>query len=231
MTEQGLKPIEDKFLSIGDLFAMKFNQGLVFMEVQGWEQNRYSPHSGIEEISADGSSGWTRLEDDGDDILYVEKQNNKVLHVGIGQSPSELRRYTNYPEGEVRLRSIPNLSSPRPGDTYGYVDGEDSPFATPTDAEELFISPGTHVDFNFHNPTDEPKEPLLNIKLREYKIRPLNHENADDRNAIKRVVSTGSPMPIVPAGSTDRQQDFDLQEKWNVEPISYERARNLGGGR
>jgi hypothetical protein len=231
MDDSTLNPIEDKFLNTGDLFAMRFSDGLIFLEVTGWQQNRYSPYNNIEEIPADSSSGFQRLEHDGDDILFIEKRKQKVSHVGIGHSPSHVRRYTNFPEGEVRLRSIPNLSTPRSGDDYGYVDGNESPFSNPTEAEELFIPPGVHLDFNFHNADTKPAKPILNIKMREYNIRTLKPSNDSDKNAIKRIVSAGSPIPIAPAGGMDRQVDYDLEDFWGVAPMSFNRARNLGGGR
>lgn len=230
MSGTGLQPIEEKFLDIGDLFGIRFSDGLVFLEVTGWEQHRYSPHTEIDEVAGQDSSGWTRLEDDDDDILYLGKKEKKVLHAGIGQAPSSFRRYTNYPEGENRLRTIPNLRTARPGRDFGYVDGEDSPYESPTDAEELFITPGTHVDFNFYNADTEPNKPMVNIKMREYNIRALDPSNSSEHNAIRRVVATGSPIPIAPAGSMDRQVDFDLEQYWETRPISFEEARNLGGG-
>lgn len=231
MTDNGLQSIESKFLNTGDLFAMRFADGLIFLEVTGWQQNRYAPYNGVEEVPPESSSGFQRLEDDGDDILYIEKRKKKVIQAGIGVSPSQIRRYTNFPEGEVRLRSLPNLSTPRSGDDYGYVDGEDSPYGEPTDAEELWIPPGVHLDFNFHNADKKPATPIANIKLREYNVRTLNPNNSSDANAIKRIVAAGSPMPIVPAGGIDRQVDFDLQEFWDADTITFDEARNLGGGR
>lgn len=231
MTEKGLQPIDEKFLDTGDLFGLRFSEGLIFLEVTGWQQNRYSPYNGFDAAPSKSSTGFSRLEDNGDDILYVEKRKKKVLHTAIGHSPSDLRRYTNYPEGEVRLRAIPNLSTPRPGDDYGYIDGNDSPYGEPSDAEELFIPPGNHLDFNFYNPGNEPQTPIVNLKLREYNVRPLNPRNSDDQQAIRRIVSSGSPIPIPPAGGMDRQVDYDLAEFWGVNPISFKKARNLGGGR
>lgn len=230
MEQKGLQPIDNKFLNTGDLFGMRFADGLIFLEVTGWQQNRYSPYNGFPEVEEKSGSGFQRLEDDGDDILYVEKRKKKVLHAGIGHSPSHFRRYTNYPEGEVRLRSLPNLSTPRPGDDYGYIDGEDSPYSEPTDAEELWIPPGVHLDFNFYNADTEPHKPIVNLKMREYNVRALNPRRGADKNAIKRVVSPGTPIPIVPAGGLDRQADFELEEFWEVNPIKFEKARNLGGG-
>mgnify|MGYP006293503581 CR=1 FL=1 len=225
---KGLQQIEEKFLNIGDLFAMKFSDGLVFLEVTGWEQNRFSPYDEIGEIPANESSGFMNLEYEGDDILYMDENNTKVIHAALGHSPSHFRRYTNYPEGQYRLRSIPNLSTPRSGDDFGYIDGEDSPYGRPTDAEELFIPPGVHLDFDFYNADTKAHKPLVNIKMREYNVRALNPRRASEAKQIRRIVATGSPMPIVPAGGMDRQIDYELEESWGVRPISFNEARNLG---
>lgn len=231
MTDKGLQSIEQKFLNVGDLFALKFSQGMVFLEVQAWEQIKYSPYDNIGEIEGEDSSGWSRIEDNSDDILYVEKKDKKVLHVGMGQSPSHIRRFTNYPEGEVRLRSLPNLKTPRPGKSFGYIDGNDSPFSDPTDAEELMIPPGVHLDFNFYNADTETHKPLLNIKLREYNVRALNPNNEQDKNAIRRIVSPGSPIPIANVGSMDRQDDFDLEDYWGTRPLSESEVNAIRGGK
>jgi len=223
----GLQSIEQKFLNTGDLFALRFNQGLVFLEVTGWEQNKYAPYNGVGVIGSQDSSGFQRLEDDGDDILYMEKRQKKVIHAGIGQSPAVLRRYTNYPEGENRLRSIPNLSTPKAGEDFGYVDGDESPYNGPTDVEELFVAPGIHLDFDFYNPDNEAHEPILNIKMREYNIRALDPRREENRNAIKRIISPGSPIPVSPAGSLDNQADFDLEQFWDTTPITPIQARKL----
>jgi len=223
----GLREIEQKFLNTGDLFALRFNQGLIFLEVTGWEQNKYAPYNNIGTVGGEDNSGFQRLEQDGDDILYLEKNKLKVLHVGIGHSPAVVRRYTNYPEGENRLRSIPNLSTPRAGDDFGYIDGDESPYNAPTDAEELFIAPGQHLDFDFYNPDTEAHEPILNMKMREYNIRALDPNKQRNKKAIKRVVSPGSPMPIAPVGSMDRQTDYELSEFWKASTITADQARNL----
>ena len=231
MEDKGVTKIAEKFLDSGDLFALRFNEGYVFLEVTGWEQIKYAPLSQFDEVSAQSGTGFQRLEHEGtDDILFTEKRKKKVKHVAVGHSPSIIRRYTNYPEDENRLRKLENVGGPSAGDDYGYVDGEDSPYSAPTDAEELYIPPGNHLNFNFYNPDNEAHTPLANIVMREYTIRPLNPDNGQDMNAIKRVMAPGSPMPVAPAGSVDRQVSYDLAEFWGVQPISASRARNTGGG-
>jgi hypothetical protein len=217
----GVTAIAQKFLDTGDLFALKFNEGFVFLEVTGWEQVKYAPHTQIGEVTADDSSGFQRLEaPDGDDILYVEKEKNKVVHAGIGHSPSQVRRYSNYPDSANRLRRVPNLSTPTSGDDFGYVDGDDSPYSNPTDAEELYIPPGTHLDFDFYNDDTDPHEIVVKILMRVYNVRPLDSNKSRNQGAIKKVMSPGSPIPIGFVGTPDNQDTYELGRSWGVEPLT-----------
>lgn len=227
----GLKRIEEKFLDVGDLFALEYSQGLVFLQVRGWETLKFSPYNRFTPIPPQDNSGFDRFEEDGDDILHIPEDEKKVLHAGIGHAPAQLRRYTNYPEGENRLRKFPNLSSPtaRSGDDYGYIDGNDSPYDTPTSAEELFVPPGVHLDFDFYNPDlDSPHQPKVSLVMREYSVEVLDPE--EHPNVAKRTVSPGSPIPIAPVGSIDSKVNYRMGSKWGVEPISYEEAQSIGGG-
>lgn len=219
----GLQSIENKFLRSGDLFAIKFNQGYVFLSVETWEQPDYKPYSRLGSVSSSSNLGYTQLEDSAsDDILYVEDGEAKVKHAAIGHRPAILRRYTRYPEGEQPLGSINNIGSPssQNGDDFGNVDGVESPYEEPTDKRELMIPPGVHVDFDFFNPDSESHTPILNIKFREYNVIPLRPSRQNDRNKMKGILSPGSPMPIFPAGTKDRQIDYTLDNSWGVEPLS-----------
>ena len=229
MTTEGLQRITDKFLDRGQLFGIRFNEGIVFLEVTGWEQVKYSPYNQHDEVAAQQGTGFQRLEHDGDDILFTEKRKKKVKHVAIGHSPAILRRYTNYPEGETRLRKLEYVGTPNAGDDYGYVDGEDSPYSSPTDAEELCIPPGVHLNFNFYNPDNKPHNPVANIVMRQYNIRALDPSRDADAKSIRRILSPGSPMPIFNAGSVDRQINYQLEQFWGVSPISRNDPR-VGGG-
>lgn len=228
MNNNHMDGIESKFHSSGDIFALRFNEGLVFLEVDNWEQTKYAPHSNVDEAPAGGSSGFTRLEDDDDDdILYVDKKKQKVVHCAVGHSPAVLRRYTNYPESENRLRKLPNIGAPVPGDDWGYVDGGDAPYQDPTDIEELYVPPGVHIDFNFFNTDNEPHQPILNIVVRVYDINPIDLSTNEGKQAAKRVVAPGSPMPIANVGSLDSQARYQLGNSWGVTPTTESVVRNL----
>lgn len=227
--DNGEMSVKEKFLNTGDLFGLEYNRGYVFFEITGWEQYKFEPFNGFSEISGSSSTGFQRLDYNNDDILYVEKEDKKILHVGIAHSPAWLERFTNYPEGTNRLRSIPNLPIPTPADPYGYIDGTDSPYEEPTDAEELFVPPGVHLDFNLYNPRSEAADPSLNVVYREYEVDPLSPGNESDARAIGKVIRPGSPIPIAPVGSIDRQTDYNMENEWKVTPITRSEAKNVGG--
>jgi len=228
-TGTGRDNIYDKFLGRGDTFGLRYNQGIVFLEVEDYVDTSYAPYSQLSEIDAQSSTGFTRLNnEDNDDILYSESQKLVVKHVGIGHYPSVVRRYTNYPESETRLRTISNLGVPTPGDDYGYVDGDDMPYPEPTDAEELWIPPDKHLDFNFFNASDETVTPVLNIVLREYKIRPLDPNNRRDLKAIKAVLDPSNDKPVAPVGSADRQDRYQNGDNWGVPALSRDQVAGMG---
>lgn len=226
----GLNSIEQNFLRTNDIFGLEFDSGFVFLQVKDWSEIQYDPYTDIGTIDPQRASQFQRLEDEGDDILHVEKSDGEVLHAGIGHKPAEVRRYTNYPEGENRLRTIPNLSVPRAssGDDYGYVDGEDSPYDVPTEAEELVIPPGRHIDFAFYNPNqDEAKQPVLNIRMRKYNVEPIDPNRRTE--TARRVLSPGSPMPTYPVGGMNAKDSMgNLAREWDVSPVTRERI--MGGG-
>lgn len=230
MSEHDQKAIDEKFLESGNLFVLKYGNGYKFFEVETWETLQFRPYE-VGEIQPGQTEGFTKIEDvNGDDILHVEQGDDIVLHTGIGMSPASIRRYTNFPESENRLRTIPNLSVPsaRNGDDYGFVDGEDSPFSQPTDAEELFIPPNVHLDFAFHNPSPtRPESPLLNIKMRKYNVKEINPRQ--NPNTVRRIMSPGGPVPVAPVGSSSNQKRMAGQT-WDIDPLSDTQVQRIMEG-
>lgn len=232
MSYKGMDTIRESFLNESELFGLEFNEGFVFLEVEGWEQVKYAPYSGVGEVSAANNSGYSRLEDgpSSDDILFVDSGQNKVLHVGIGQRPEFIRRYTRYPENGSNLRTVPNLNGPssRNGEDFGYVDGVDSPYGEPTVAEELMIPPDVHLDFDFYNPDpNNAHTPILDILMRIYDVRALDSNNSQDLRAIKNIVRPGSAPPVYKAGTIDNKINYQLTSDWGVSPLSQSRVTDL----
>lgn len=227
-------PIDEKWLSRNDIFGLEYKEGLVFVSVRGFEDSKFKPFAQLEDIEANTSldSGFQRLNDaNGDDVLHVSKSDDpmKVLHAGIGHRPAVIRRFTRYPEGEAKLRSIPNLAIPSVTDNFAYVDGRTSPYEQPTDAEELVIPPGQHLTFDFRNEDDDDDhEPILNIKMRIYEIDPINPSGAqEEKNSVRRAISPGSPIPTFPVGSLSTKTTFNMESDWEVQPHSRSRLKEM----
>lgn len=230
----GDDPIQSRFLDSRDLFALRYEEGLVFMEVEEFENTDYEEFGELEDIESGTNldDGFQRLEDsNSDDLLHVPPGNeNMVMHVGIGISPSVIEMYVAYPEGNRSKGSIPDLSTqPLPGSNFGGIDGDDSPYRKPTVASELIIPPGVFISVDFHNPGDDSHEPVLKFVYRKYKVNVLNPNSSSDKDAVSKIARPGSPAPIFPVGNMIHKENFNMGSEWGVNPIRRKRA--MGGGR
>jgi hypothetical protein len=219
------KPIDEKFLDRRDFFGLKFRDGYVFFEIEDWELIQYKPYTQLSTVTSRSNLGSTRLEDSaGDDILHMSGNKEKIIHGSIGIDPAMMRMYTKYPEDSGTKGTWPNLTSPSSnnGNDYGYVNGQDSPFEQPTQDAELFIPPEVHLSFDFYNTdNNDDRQPVLNLRFREYDVNILNPDNSRDKRVITdRIMTPGSPVPIAPAGAISSKMSFNLEREWGVQAIT-----------
>ena len=184
-------------------------------------------------VSSLGSSTPARIEFDSKDVLYLnELTPPKIIHCGIGIKPYPIRLYTRYPEGSSPMGKPENLSPVVSGSEYGYIDASKSNFEHPTDANELFIPPQTHLTFEAYNPDDQAYTPVLNIPSREYNLQLFNPHPMKPvpyfRKVISKMAERSIPTAFAPVGEQGRLISFSaLRDKWNVEPISLQEAVEL----
>lgn len=230
----GKKSIDEKFLSRRDMFGLEFQEGFVFLEVEDWDFLQFKPYTGVSAINSQSASGDQNLTHSGDEIIYMDKGVEKVLHGSIGIYPDSMRQYLRYPEGGPRRGDWPNLTpiAASNGSDYGYVNGSDSPYHRPTDAAEVFVPPGVSLDYSYYNTDDRSRQPKLNIRFREYQVDALNPSNNKDRNQIKRIMNPGSPMPVAPVGTMSQKVTYQLEDSWGVQPMRRSQVESLvsGGG-
>lgn len=234
-------PIQERFLDNRDLFALRYQEGLVFLEVEEFEDTVYEDFSNLEDIESTTSlnAGYQRIEDsNSDDLLFVPAGNDfTIMHLGIGVAPSVIEMFISYPEGSRNRGSLPDLTAqPTPGANFGMVDGGQSPYRKPTSASELVIPPKQRVSMDFQNPGDDTHEPILKVVYRKYRVGVLDVESRDDevKNAIRRILNPGSPMPIFTVGNFNSKAEYNMDEEWNVRPVGKSDARDKivkGGGR
>jgi len=236
-SKQTSDKIESRFLDSRDFFALRYQQGLIPLEVDEYEDTKYEEFTNLEDIEGGTSlnNGFQRIEDtNSDDLLFVPSDDEDVvMHVGLGIAPSLIEAYVSYPEGTRNMGSIPDLSTtPTPGNNIGGFNGDDSPYNSPTVISEMVIPPKQHIEMNFYNPGDDSHEPMLRFVYRKYRVRTLDVSNSQDRNAISRIVKPGSPAPIFPVGNFDRKADYNMNQEWGISPMTRsELERRIGGGR
>lgn len=223
-------PIQEEWLSERELFGLRYKEGIVFFEVDELEDTEIDDFTPLEDIEGGTNldSGFQRLEDsNNDDVIYVGSDDeNIVLHVGIGVSPSQIEMFPAYPDGTRQFGEVPNVSSlPVPGNNIGGISGNDSPYSSPSIESELVIPPKQHVEFDFQNRGDDAHETVLRILMRKYKVNVLNPNNGSDMKAIKQIVEPGRPMPIKPVGSLRTKAEYNMRDEWKVSPITKKQAR------
>lgn len=227
--------IAKKFLDRNHTFGLEYQEGIVFVSVRGVEDTIFKPFEQLEDIESGTSldNGFQRLNDsNGDDILFVDPGDTEtrftIIHTSIGIHPAPIRMFTRYPEGEAKLKGVPNLEIPETGDNYAYVDGRMSPYRNPTDAAELIIPPGQHLSFNFRNPANDDHFPVLSLPMRKYNVEPLDPDGTEDeKREISSAARVGSTRPIYPVGGFSSQVKFNLGDEWGVRPVTVEEARRL----
>lgn len=225
--------IKEKYLGRRDLFGLRYNEGIIFCEVEEYEDLNYDGYSRIGEVSSGSSSSFSRLDDaSGEDILFVpQDRSDVVMHVGIGVAPSQIEVYTSYPEGDRSYRSLPNLSQqPTPGSNFGHFDSNDSPYRTPGQLSELVIPPNQHASFSFQNTGSDAHEPALNLSIRKYRINVLGFTQSNQK-AIKRIIKSGSPAPIFAVGNFKNKASFNLGDTWDVSPQTRDETMRKMRGR
>ena len=229
----GQTHIDEKFLGRRDLFGLEFADGLVFCEIQDWEFLQFRPYTQVSTVASQDNAGDDVLTFNNDEILFLEKGVEKVLHGSIGVYPQSMRQYTRFPEGQARRGTWDNLTAPSAanGDDYGYVSGEDSPYQNPTDENEFFIPPNVSIDFDFFNTSGRDRQPKLNLRFREYQVNVLNPQDSGDQDAIKRILTPGSPMPIAPVGTMKTKARFNAGDEWGVDPRTRDELDRILNGR
>jgi len=225
--------IKEKYLGRRDLFGLRYNDGIIFCEVEEYEDVYYDGYDRIGEVNSGSSSSFSRLNDStGEDILFVPSdRSDVVMHAGIGVAPSQISVYQSYPEGDRSMRSLPNLSQqPTPGSKFGSFDSNDSPYRSPGQFSELVIPPNQRVSFSFENTGSDSHEPVVNLAIRKYRVNRLGMTKSN-QTAIKRIIKSGSPAPIFSVGNFKNKASFNLGDVWEVSPISRSNAMNRLRGR
>jgi hypothetical protein len=162
-------------------------------------------------------------------VLKVLK-NDQLYQIFIGISPKMLRIYRQVPAGTSQasidvMQGGWNASY----NQFGWIDGRESPFASPSPRSEMIIPPTIDVAFAMANPTPEPVHPLFNFVLNRVKVGVVADIDLIDKMLSRKVYvkyyNLGGLIPV----------DLDIQALYGIQPISLNATKEeikaaLSGG-
>jgi hypothetical protein len=245
---RGIIPIQKKFLTKNQLFALECREGFLFGRTIRRRICNWKPYNLIDangttvDIAASSNQTELRFRDprnSQNDILYLETGSNSgwawFFHGAFGVKPQYIYMYPRYPEGDVIPGKFPNVDPIRPGsgDPISALNGLNSPFEQPTDFHETVILPKMRLGCEYYN-IDEKRnhQPVINILFSVYWVQWLKKNmHATLISDIAGKKYRGENAAFLTHGWGDQPQDLgpDLQKEWKVEPMSLDEALGLGG--
>ena len=207
--------IEHLFIKENQLLGLGFTtQGFVFMRVTGVETVAYEYNESPGAIAAATQEDAARLpmaQYNIDNMLRVENCDH-VYQTFMGWKPGAIRRYTYYPyetaRGNLDVKRIYTKSP------FGYTDGFQSPYDSPSPVSEMFIPKGVEVAFAWWNPLNTAatvEEHLL--------IRRLSVSIVRDVDLIDRILKGQQPCRLTTLGGIDSSFNYDARKFLDVDQI------------
>ncbi|MFA5810516.1 MAG: hypothetical protein WC935_09345 [Thermoleophilia bacterium] len=156
----------------------------------------------------------------GDGIIEVEDDNH-IYHLFYGIAPSALRTYLYVPSQTARR--APDVETIVTRSKWGYIDGFESPFSTPSPRTELFLPEGANiVAFAIWNPLTIPiVDPLLWFVGANYEVEPIKNV-AMIEGMLKGMI----PMRLATVGGIE-PMDYDTKKRWKVDAIPLNATRQV----
>ena len=108
--------------------------------------------AGVTSIGSNGTIDGIQLFDSINRDTIEVKTRSLLYHLFLGLTPSSLKVFLEYPKGTAQR--VPDNQNFTPTGKFGFVDGWQSPFDSPTPAGEVVFPWGRNTTgWRFHNPT------------------------------------------------------------------------------
>jgi hypothetical protein len=249
-SEAGILPIQRKFMSANQLFALEFREGFLFGRTIRRRITQYKPwplidsNGTIIDIPALTTQAELRFRDPRNtmnDILYLDKTTQAGLpwfyHGAFGVKPQYINMYLRYPEGDTIPGKFPAIDPIRPqaGDNISQLNSLSSPFEEPTDYHECVLQPLNHISAEYYNRDDtRSHEPVINIMFCLYFVqlfKPVTHPLLISNIAARRYEGQFAKFLTVGFGDFPENIYPQTEKDWGVTPLTLDQALALGGGR
>ena len=246
----GWRPLAEKFLQPKQFWGLEFREGWVFGTVVARRILRYKPYKVISTTSSGVATAVTvsslssqlalQLLDSRNtqnDVPYLATNLSTQggypwwMHFGFGVKQKYIYCYPRYPASKEYDGLWPNLTVPNPanGDYISFVNAEKSPYMVPSEASEMAIVPGVHMDMSYYNqdPYGRAYQPELNLLACLYFNALFDPANADDARYIRSIANGGVGYMLRVGFGTVPIDYSALEGDWEVEPLPLPEARSL----
>uniref|UniRef100_A0A6M3LZ90 Uncharacterized protein n=1 Tax=viral metagenome TaxID=1070528 RepID=A0A6M3LZ90_9ZZZZ len=213
--------IENRFLKENQLLGLGFpGQGYIFMRCTGAESIFYEYDESPGAVAANTQEDASRLPISAysiDNLLRVEDCDH-IYQVFMGWKPGAVRQYLYYPyETARRNLDVKRISTKSP---FGYMDGFESPYDSPSPETEMFIPKDIDVAFAWWNPLGESvtvEEHLL--------IRRLKMDYLRDADLIERILKGTQPCRITTLGGIGDSFDYKSRKLLDIDFVKLGASR------
>lgn len=213
--------IENKFLRENQLLGLGFpTQGYIFARCTAVETISYEYNESPGAVAANTQEDSSRLGIAAykiDNLLRVEKCEH-VYQVFMGWKPSAVRQYLYYPYDTARrnldVKAIYNKSP------FGYIDGFESPYDTPSPETEIFIPKDIDVGFAWWNPLS------VSVDVEEHiLIRRLEVDIIRDGDLIEKILKGQQPCRLTTLGGLGSSFDYKARDILDVDFVKLGSSR------
>lgn len=216
-----IEAIQKYFIKENQLLGLGFpGQGYVFMRVEGVEVIGYEYGESPGAIAADTQEDSARLPMATysiDNLLKVTDCNH-VYQMFMGWKPGAVRRYTYYPYETARGNlDVKRIFTKSP---FGYTEGHQSPYDTPSPVTEMFIPKGVEVAFAWHNPLNTAVTVEQNIMIRRLQISIIR-----DAELIERILKGNQPCRLVTLGGIGDSFGYEARTFLDIDHIKLSSTR------
>ncbi len=214
--------IENRFLKENQLLGLGFpTQGFIFLRCVGVENIFYEYDESPSSIAADTQEDSSRLGIAAykiDNLLRVEKCEH-VYQVFMGWKPGAIRQYLYYPYDTARrnldVKAIYNKSP------FGYLDGFESPYDSPSPETEIFIPKDIDVGWAWWNPLGASVDVEEHILIRRLEVDIIR-----DADLIEKILKGQQPCRLVTLGGLGSSFDYKARDVLDVDFVKLGATRS-----
>lgn len=153
-------------------------------------------------------------------LMFRERDGDKILQAFIGISPTRLRLFHQFPapiiRGNLYEIKVPAVKTATSG---GYITGELSPYEMPTTLTEFIVPPELHLQWGLFNPETYTVYPRFNIFIRRCQMNYFDPDSKSGKEKIEQITNGKVPCKLWSPGLDP--YEYDTGDRMDVEQYEW----------